>query len=192
MIAVDAIVTTMQLRHACPQDIPAIADLERLPAYRSFVGNWSLEEHHEKMSGSDCRYLIAEPESGEMAGFAILRGLASPHRSIRLQRIVVAQPEQGVGHFMLTGILDYVFRELKAHRLWLDVFETNQRALHVYESLGFRREGVLREAIFRDGGFHTQILMSILDREYATMLSGNTSTADSPAGAANPAAQCLG
>jgi hypothetical protein len=66
------------------EDIPAIADLERIPEYRSFVGNWSPEEHREKMAGSDCRYLVAEPESGEVAGFAILRGLASPHHSIRL------------------------------------------------------------------------------------------------------------
>jgi diamine N-acetyltransferase len=118
------------------------------------------------MAGSDCRYLVAEPESGEVAGFAILRGLGSPHRSIRLQRIVVATPEQGVGRWMLGEILDYVFGHLKAHRLWLDVFETNTRAQHVYEGLGFRREGVLREAIFRDGAFHTQLLMSILDLEY--------------------------
>lgn len=177
MITVDAIVATMQLRHATPQDIPAIADLERIPAYRSFVGNWSIEEHHEKMAGSDCRYLVAEPESGEMAGFAILRGLASPHHSIRLQRIVVAQPERGVGRFMLSGILDYVFREMKAHRLWLDVFETNLRAQHVYQALGFQREGVLREAICRDGEFHTQILMSILDREYAALQRGQTGCA---------------
>jgi RimJ/RimL family protein N-acetyltransferase len=174
MITVDAIVSTMQLRPATPQDIPAIADLERIPEYHSFVGNWSLEEHHEKMTGLDCRYLIAEPESGEMAGFAILRGLASHHHSIRLQRIVVAQPEQGVGRFMLSGILDYVFGQLKAHRLWLDVFETNLRAQHVYESLGFRREGILREAIFRDGDFHTQILMSILEREYAATVGRHT------------------
>ena len=67
---------------------------------RSFVGNWSLEEHHEKMAGSDCRYLVAEPESGEMAGFAILRGLASPHRSIRLQtnRGRTARPGRGPFH----------------------------------------------------------------------------------------------
>jgi RimJ/RimL family protein N-acetyltransferase len=70
---------------------------------------------------------------------------------------------------MLRGILDYVFQELQAHRLWLDVFETNTRAQHVYESLGFRREGVLREAIYRDGEYHTQWLMAILDCEYEAM-----------------------
>jgi diamine N-acetyltransferase len=170
--ALDAKMATMQLRPARMEDIPAIADLERIPDYRTLVGNWSPEEHREKMASSDCRYLIAEADSGETAGFAILRGLASPHRSIRLQRIVVAYPGQGTGRFILSGILNYVFRELKAHRLWLDVFETNLRAQHVYESLGFRREGVLREAIFRDGEYHTQILMSILEREYEALQSG--------------------
>jgi diamine N-acetyltransferase len=155
------------------EDIPAIMEMERIPEYHSFVGNWSLEEHRQKLASEDCRYFVADHASGKMAGFAILRGLASPHRSIRLQRIVVAEAGAGMGRFMLTGILDYVFRERKAHRLWLDVFETNTRAQHVYESLGFRREGVLREAIFRDGEYHTQLLMSMLDREYEALRRGN-------------------
>jgi RimJ/RimL family protein N-acetyltransferase len=157
---------SMRLRLACPEDIPLIAAMERIPEYRTFVGNWPEHEHRERMAGADCRYFVAAQESGELSGFAILRGLASPHRSIRLQRIVVANPGCGAGKIMLRGILHHVFQELKAHRLWLDVFETNTRAQHVYQSLGFRREGVLREAIFRDGEFHTQLLMSILDREY--------------------------
>jgi diamine N-acetyltransferase len=160
---------TMQLRLARLDDLPRIMAMERLPEYRAFVGNWSEEEHRAKLTGTDCLYFVLESETGEMAGFAILRGVASPHRSIRLQRIVVANPERGVGRQMLAGILDYVFRELKAHRLWLDVFQTNTRAQHVYESLGFRHEGILREAIFRDGEFHTQLLMSILNREYEAL-----------------------
>ena len=156
----------MRLRPARAEDIPSIMAMERVPEYRTFVGNWTEDEHRARLASADCRYFVAESGSGELAGFAILRGLASPHRSVRLQRIVVANADRGVGKIMLRGILDYVFQELRAHRLWLDVFETNTRAQRVYESLGFHREGILREAIFRDGEYHTQILMSILDREY--------------------------
>ena len=163
---------TLQLRPARLEDIPAIMEMERIPEYRSFVGNWSFEEHREKLTSEDCHYFAADDASGKMAGFAILRGLASPHGSIRLQRIVVADAGAGIGRSMLAGILEYVFRERKAHRLWLDVFEINTRAQHVYESLGFRREGVLREAIFRDGEYHTQVLMSMLDREFESLLRG--------------------
>lgn len=156
----------IRLRPARPEDIPSIVTMERVPEYRTFVGNWTEDEHRARLASADCRYFVAATGSGDLAGFAILRGLASPHRSVRLQRIVVADAGRGVGKFMLRGILDYAFRELKAHRVWLDVFETNARAQQVYESLGFHREGILREAIFRDGEYHTQLLMSILDREY--------------------------
>jgi diamine N-acetyltransferase len=159
----------MRLRLARVDDIPSIATMERVPEYRTFVGNWTEDEHRSRLASADCRYFVAESNSGELTGFAILRGLASPHRSVRLQRIVVANAGRGVGKFLLRGILDYAFHELKAHRLWLDVFETNVRAQHVYESLGFHREGILREAIFRDGEYHTQLLMSILDREYEAL-----------------------
>jgi diamine N-acetyltransferase len=54
----------------------------------------------------------------------------------------------------------------RAHRLWLDVFDTNARARRVYEAYGFREEGAMREAILRDGEYHTLVLMSLLDREY--------------------------
>jgi diamine N-acetyltransferase len=42
------------------------------------------------------------------------------------------------------------------------------RARSIYEGYGFRYDGVLREAILRDGEYHTLALMSLLDREYTT------------------------
>ena len=68
---------------------------------------------------------------------------------------------------MLGEVIRIAFDELSAHRLWLDVFEHNARARHLYESLGFVQEGVLREAFYRDGKHYSLILMSLLDREYA-------------------------
>lgn len=67
----------------------------------------------------------------------------------------------------LRALMAHVFQQLRAHRLWLDVFATNARALHVYRNTGFREDGVFREAIYREGEFHTLLLFSILDREYA-------------------------
>jgi RimJ/RimL family protein N-acetyltransferase len=48
----------------------------------------------------------------------------------------------------------------------LDVFERNDRARHVYRSVGFREDGLLREAIYRDDAYHSLVLMSVLDREF--------------------------
>lgn len=157
----------MLLRPAVPADIPRIIDLERMPESRRFVGQWSEERHRATLASPDARYFVSEAESGELQAFAILRGLAESSRSIELKRIVVATPERGLGRRILEELMRSAFHEFGAHRLFLDVFEDNVRARHLYESLGFVYEGTLREAALRDGEYCTLRLMSVLDREYA-------------------------
>ena len=55
----------------------------------------------------------------------------------------------------------------KTEKTWLDVFDDNYRARHVYRSVGFRDEGVLREAALKsDSRFGSLAVMSILASEY--------------------------
>ncbi len=62
------------------------------------------------------------------------------------------------------------FRDLHAHRFWLDVKQLNTRALALYASEGFVEEGRLRESVrvSIDGadGYDSLVVMSMLDREY--------------------------
>ena len=111
---------------------------------------------------------VSQAESGELQAFAILRGLAESSRAIELKRIAVATLGQGLGRKILQELMRTTFEEFGAHRMWLDVFDDNARARHLYESLGFVYEGVLREAACRDGEFVSLRLMSLPSiREYA-------------------------
>lgn len=157
----------MLLRPALPADIPALVALERTPEARKFVGQWSEERHRETLAGADARYFVSETESGALQAFAILRGLAESSRAIELKRIVVHPPERGLGRKILRELIRIAFEEFHAHRLFLDVFQDNPRARHLYESLGFVYEGTLREAALRDGQYCNLRLMSLLDCEYA-------------------------
>ena len=157
----------MFLRPANPTDLPHIAALERAPEARDFVGRWSEERHHAALIGGDARYFVCETATGELAAFVILRGLNEDSRAIELKRIVVAVPERGLGSRILEELIRMVFEEFHAHRFFLDVFEDNLRARHLYERFGFQYEGVLREAALRDGAYCNLCLMSLLDREYA-------------------------
>jgi RimJ/RimL family protein N-acetyltransferase len=156
----------MNFRVALASDIPQIIAIERLPEFRSFVGSWSEDQHYGMLVDHDALYLVAEGQVREVTGFAILLGLQSEHKSLELKRIAVGKPNQGVGRRLLEVVAKKVFDEYQAHRLWLDVFETNTRARHLYETFGFRVEGTLREAVFRDGNYHSLVLMSLLDHEY--------------------------
>ena len=64
---------------------------------------------------------------------------------------------------------DFAFEKLKLHRLELDVYSFNYRAETVYLKAGFKREGVLRDAIMDGAKYADDILMSILEDEWRTL-----------------------
>ncbi len=72
---------------------------------------------------------------------------------------------KGYGREAMTLALDYAFRELNLHRVQLTVFAYNERAIALYEKLGFRREGVFREFLHRDGKCYDMYLYGILRAE---------------------------
>jgi diamine N-acetyltransferase len=163
----------MKFRSAIAADIAQICRLETLPQFRTFVGSWPPDEHLKNLTDPDASYLVAEDEQGNIAAFAILRGLLSEHRAVELKRIVVGSPNQGTGNRFLAEIADRACGDYGAHRLYLDVFVNNDRALHVYEAFGFRKEGIMRDAIYRDGTYHSLVLMSLLDGEYRSQAERN-------------------
>ena len=156
----------MHIRDASPEDIPRIVRLEHRHEFHTFIGTWPEAKHAKTFADEDSAYLAVEDDTHEVVGYAILLGVASPDKSIELKRVVISAPGKGHGKQLLHFIASRVFNEYRAHRLFLDVYETNPRAKHVYATFGFSEDGILREAAFRDGHFYSMTLMSILDREY--------------------------
>jgi RimJ/RimL family protein N-acetyltransferase len=156
----------MLLRRATSEDIPSILALERTPTAREFVGQWNEDRHRATLAGGDARYYVNETDWNEIQAYAILRGIQESSRAIELKRIVVAVPERGLGRRILTELIRIAFRDLGAHRFFLDVYEDNARARHLYESLGFQYEGLMREAARREDLWCNLCLMSILETDY--------------------------
>ena len=73
---------------------------------------------------------------------------------------------QGYGFEAIQLALTYAFDELNLHRLQLTVFSYNERAIALYEKCGFKREGVFREYLQRDGNRHDMILYGLLRHEW--------------------------
>ena len=156
----------MLLRFAAPEDLGAITALERSAVARPFVGQWDELRHRNTLASSDARYFVSAAATGELEAYAILRGIGEDSGAIELKRIVVARPDQGLGRKVLEELMRIVFEDLGAHRLFLDVFEDNARARHLYESVGFLYEGTLRDGARRNGGYCNLRLMGMLESEY--------------------------
>jgi len=69
---------------------------------------------------------------------------------------------QGYGTDAMRIMLRYAFTELNLHRVTLNVFGYNERAIRSYEKVGFQFEGRERGALNRDGRRWDIIYMGIL------------------------------
>ncbi|HEY1706960.1 MAG TPA: GNAT family protein [Rhizomicrobium sp.] len=155
----------MQLHRAQKDDIGFIVALEQRPEFSPFINAWPAERHARAMNDPDFRYLMFE-EQDRAIGYAFLNGLTSPNRAIQLCRVALAEPGGGRGRAACRLIMEEAFDRLGAHRLYLDLFEDNARAEHLYRALGFVLEGLARDAERRDSEFRSLKLMSILEHEY--------------------------
>jgi RimJ/RimL family protein N-acetyltransferase len=73
---------------------------------------------------------------------------------------------QGFGREAVLALCDYLFGQLRLERLWLTTDADNLVAQHLYESIGFRREGVARHAYYQDGRYQDDVRMAILRAEW--------------------------
>lgn len=69
---------------------------------------------------------------------------------------------QGYGTEAMQLLIGYAFNELNLFRLQLTVFAFNDRALGLYERLGFLKEGTFRQFMERGGTRHDMFLYGML------------------------------
>jgi RimJ/RimL family protein N-acetyltransferase len=167
-----------RLRPTMLSDLDWVVSVETDAANRPFITPWERTQHEGAIRFPDVRHFIVEAgesaETGagaERAGFVIVQGCRNPNRSVELKRMVLQPKGQGLGRACVRLLKQMAFRELRAHRFWLDVKLRNLRAQHLYASEGFVVEGTLREAVRLDAGYDSLVVMSMLESEYAARVA---------------------
>lgn len=118
----------------------------------------------------DGRYgwVICRASDDVVVGEVVINEIDEDNRSGSI-RIALYDPQffgKGYGTAAMRLAVDFGFKQAKLHRISLGVFDFNPRAIHVYEKIGFKQEGILRDALLWDGEFHNEIMMSILEDEW--------------------------
>lgn len=73
---------------------------------------------------------------------------------------------KGYGTDAFQTLVNYGFEMLNLHRIFLRVYGENLRAIHSYEKIGFVKEGLLREAIYKNGKYLDVVVMSLLQPDW--------------------------
>lgn len=119
--------------------------------------------------------LIVTQEDDRVVGDVELQEIHPVNRSAWIRIALHDEQEfgKGYGTEAMGLMLDYGFGCLNLHRIELEVYDYNHRAIRIYEKLGFRREGVKRDALFYENAYHNVIQMGLLATEYRREISGN-------------------
>jgi len=81
---------------------------------------------------------------------------------------------QGYGTEALEILLDFGFGSLRLERIYLHVYDFNQRARRSYDKVGFSLEGIERHAAYREGQYLDMLLMSMLRHEWEARTRART------------------
>jgi RimJ/RimL family protein N-acetyltransferase len=73
---------------------------------------------------------------------------------------------KGYGSEATKLMVDYAFKTLNLNRIQLHVCAENSAAIKIYERVGFIKEGVLRQAMFRNGNYVDFWVMGILRSDW--------------------------
>lgn len=107
-------------------------------------------------------------DTDELIGYAELDGILWTHRVGGVSIAIGKATHWGkdYGYEAMQLMLRFAFDELNLHRVQLTVFSYNERAVALYEKLGFQREGVHREHLQRDGRRYDMYLYGLLRSEW--------------------------
>ena len=156
----------LYLMEAQESDINMIMEIENHKDNRDFIWQGTYEQHLSEIN--DENHLLLKFEKTEDRGIAgyCLIGLDRHSERFELRRIAITDKGKGYGREAIKALMDYAFTELGMNKFWLDVYPDNKVGISLYESLGLKKEGVLRQNYKSERGYLDQVVYSMLKSEY--------------------------
>lgn len=117
--------------------------------------------------GDHVALALIRKDSNQLVGDTILQLVDDEHRTGEIG-FIVHPDHQGLGFASEAGraILDVAFHDLDLHRVIGRVEARNAASARVLEILGMRREALFVENEFVKGGWQSELVYAILQREW--------------------------
>lgn len=152
----------------CPLD----KEVARLTGCKEVFTEEEVKSFFLKCLEEDDRYffLIISP-NGRIIGESVINEIDWDLRCANFRIGIYHSTERGrgIGTWATEVTRDFAFEELNLHRLELDVYSFNPRAEKTYLKAGFKREGILKDAIMDGDKYADDILMAILEDEWKSI-----------------------
>ncbi|MEH7252444.1 GNAT family protein [Neobacillus niacini] len=147
-----------------------IHETRKLTGLKKVYSKEYMAEYFSKISIDESRIflVIVDQATNELIGDVELSyiDLLSRTSYIRIQISNDHYLSKGYGTEAMKLLLDYGFGVYNLHRIELEVYSFNSRAIRAYEKLGFKQEGIKRESMYYNHEYHDTIIMGLLKSEF--------------------------
>lgn len=167
----------VRLRAREPDDEPSHNAWFNDPEVTRYLGRRYPISHAQslRMLEPDPRYgwsigfLIETLREGEPIGQTFLGSGSPEDRSAQLGIAIgdKSRWDGGYGTDAMRTVCRFGFDMMNLHRIELGVYVANERAVHVYERIGFKVEARRRNAYFKEGRYHDAFVMGLVQGELA-------------------------
>ena len=100
------------------------------------------------------RCVIAMPDNNEAMGTIILSDIDQKNGTGHLH---IKMSKQGRGKGYATDAVNvlvrYAFDELRLHCIYANILSYNDSSVHLFEKCGFKRDGILRARVYKNGRY---------------------------------------
>ena len=134
------------------------------PTSREEALKWIEDKRHIQ---SDKLNLSIHTTGGKHIGFIGLQSICARSRRAELW-IYIGDKEywgKGFGEDSARTLCKYAFEQMNLYRIWLECNPDFTQVTRCYEKVGFKQEGTLRHAYYRDGAFRDTCVMGLLRPE---------------------------
>ena len=165
---------TITLREISAEDLPTLNSWRNAPEVIEHLGSNFLYigeeidtrwyENYIKNLSQSVRLSIIDEEDGTYIGNVNLTQIHGINRSAEFS-IMIGNKDywgKGIGQIATKHMLNHGFNDINMHRIYLFVLEENDRAISLYEKVGFKKEGLLKDSVYKNGKFHSMWSMAIL------------------------------
>ncbi|TMP82029.1 N-acetyltransferase [Pseudoalteromonas phenolica] len=116
-------------------DLAQLVSWEKQAEVEEFILPNTYQQHVDMMAQDNFLYLSIF-QSDRLVGFLILAIEAGG--GIEFRRIVIGHRGQGLGQLAIQAMEYYCLEHFACQRIWLDVFDFNERGQHIYRKLGYQ------------------------------------------------------
>jgi [ribosomal protein S5]-alanine N-acetyltransferase len=127
-----------------------------------------LEHIAQQRPGQTLHYAIHRKVDSQLIGYGMIGLLDVYNRRCHLGINIADRTQwgQGLGKETMAGVIRYCFTHLDLNRVGGEVYSFNTRSIRLFEGLGFTREGVVRQSVWKRGAFADEYIYGLLRHEW--------------------------